>query len=102
MKIIIMPLANDEVCVCGRCIREKRAASYTDMATAVRRTWAAEKIDGIKTYYIYGRRAGIEFPTEYREVIEDSCIYPEGFEIPVNELGSTNVRRKKAPFAIDD
>ena len=47
-----MPLANDEVCVCGRCKREGRASSYTNMATAVRRTWAAEKIEGIKTYYI--------------------------------------------------
>lgn len=102
MKIIIMPLANDEVCVCGRCKREGRAASYTDMGTAVRRTWAAEKIEGIKTYYIYGRRTGIEFPTEYRDVVEDSCIYPEGFEIPENEKGSTNVRKKRAPFAIDD
>ena len=102
MKIIIMPLANDEVCVCGRCKRENRTASYTAMGTAVRRTWAAEKIEGIKTYYIYGRRAGIEFPTEFRDVVEDSCIYPEGFEIPKNEIGSTNVRRKRLPFAIDD
>ena len=102
MKIIIMPLANDEVCICGRCRNAGRARSYTDMATAVRRPWAAEKIEGIKTYYIYGRRPGVEFPTEYRDVIEDSCIYPEGFEIPKNEIGFTNVRRKRAPFVIDD
>jgi hypothetical protein len=100
MKIAVVVLANDDVCVCGRCIKAGRATSYTDMLTSVRRTWASEQVDGVKIFYIYGHRMGTDFPddVEYRDVVEDACIYEE--EPPPG--ANTNVRRKRRPFAIDD
>jgi hypothetical protein len=100
MKIAVVVLANDDICVCGRCTKEGRASSYTDMVTAVRRTWASKVPEGVKVFYIYGHRAGTDFPddAEYRDVIEDSCIYDK--TPPPN--ASTNVRSKRYPFAIDD
>ena len=100
MKIAVVVLSNDDVCVCGRCTKDGRASSYTDMVTAVRRTWASQQVDGVKVFYIYGHRPGTDFPeeSEYRDVVEDSCIY----EGQPPEDASTNVRRKRHPFAIDD
>ena len=64
MKIVVMTLANDEVCICGRCQKDGRSRSYTPMIEAIRKTWAAQKVEGIKPYYIYCRREGIEFPPD--------------------------------------
>jgi len=97
MKIVVMTLANDEVCVCGRCSRpggDGGARSYKYMIDAIRNTWASEEVDGVKCFYIYGHRDGIEFPdnAEWRDVDERSCLGP----------GQEAVTRKRAPFAIGD
>jgi len=97
MKIVVMTLANDEVCVCGRCTRpggDGGARSYKYMIDAIRNTWASEEVDGVKCFYIYGHRDGIEFPdnAEWRDVDERSCLGP----------GQEAITRKRAPFAIGD
>jgi hypothetical protein len=98
MKIVVMTLANDEVCVCGRCTRpggDGSGRSYKPMIDAIRDTWAAQEVEGVKCFYIYGHRDGIEFPEDstWRDVDERSC-FPDDDE--------KAVMRKRAPFAIGD
>jgi len=97
MKIIVLVLANDEVCVCGRCTREGGdggGRSYKSMIEAIRNTWASDPPEGVKVYYIYGHRDGIDFPadSEYREV--DETYWPDNVR--------QDVTKKKGPFAIED
>jgi hypothetical protein len=98
MKIVVMTLANDEVCVCGRCTRadgDGGGRAYKPMIDAIRDTWAAEEVEGVKCFYIYGHRAGIEFPEDavWRDVDERSC-FPDDDEKAVT--------RKRVPFAVGD
>jgi len=103
MKIAILQLANDEVCVCGRCTRpggDGGARSYKPMIQAMRETWAAEEVEGVKVYYIYGHREGVDFPEDSEMIESHERYWPygsagEGFE-PVD------VQEKRAPFAIGD
>ncbi len=64
MKIVVLTLANDEVCICSRCQRDGRTRAYSEMITAIRKTWAAEEVEGVKKYYIYGHREGVDFPKD--------------------------------------
>ncbi len=100
MKIIVLTLANDEICVCGRCINEGRKSSYTPMVKSVRETWGAADIEGIKVYYIYGHRQGIEFPSDSKRIATTEKYWPDGgaedgFEPKI-------VNSKRHPFAIED
>jgi len=66
MKIIVLCLANDE-------------NGYDQMVKACRNTWGSISAEGLKIYYIYGHRNGIE-KQDQTFAIED-CIYsptPEG------------------------
>lgn len=66
MKIIVLCLANDE-------------NGYDQMVKACRNTWGSTSIEGMKIYYLYGHRKGIE-KQDQTFAIED-CIYsptPEG------------------------
>ena len=97
MKIAVLVLANDEFCVCGRCTKEGGdggGRSYKPMIEAIRNTWASSPPDGVKVYYIYGHREGIEFPddAEYREVNE--TYWPDNQKQVVT--------KKRFPFAIED
>tara|TARA_A100001515_G_scaffold59201_1_gene46765 strand:- start:3688 stop:4581 length:894 start_codon:yes stop_codon:yes gene_type:complete len=104
MKIVVLTLANDEVCVCGRCTGKGNSLtnpaldgggrSYKPMIEAIRNTWAYNPPEGIKTYYIYGHRKGIEFPkdSKYRETEE--TYWPNNVR--------KDVTSKRYPFAIDD
>ena len=100
MKIIVLTLANDEVCVCGRCINDGRKSSYTPMVKSVRETWSAADVDGVKVYYIYGHRKGIDFPNDSENIITTEKYWPDGgaedgFEPKI-------VKSKRHPFAIED
>ena len=100
MKIIVLTLANDEVCVCGRCIREKRQSSYTDMIRAMRQTWAAEPVDGVKVYYIYGHREGVEFPADSRIRETRETYWPDGGA--EDGFEPHKITSKKYPFTVGD
>lgn len=100
MKIAVMVLSNDEVCVCARCSRDKRSGNYADMVQAVRDTWASKEVPGVKVFYIYGHRTGITFPEESETIVTTEQYWPhgsagEGFSPEI-------VKSKKAPFAIGD
>ena len=100
MKIVVMTLANDEVCICGRCQKDGRSRSYTPMIEAIRKTWAAQKVEGIKPYYIYGRREGIEFPPDSKTIETDETYWPGKSK---SEGGMPqHVTEKREPFAIED
>lgn len=97
MKVAVLVLANDEVCVCGRCTRiggDGGGGNYKSMITAIRRTWAAYTPENFKVFYNYGHREGIEFPedSKYRKTTE--TYWPNDIEQIVHE--------KRYPFAIDD
>jgi hypothetical protein len=100
MKIVVMTLANDEICICGRCKKDGRANSYTPMIEAIRKTWAGQDVEGFKSYYIYGRREGVEPPPGLPMIKTDETYWPgksagEG-GIPLK------VTEKRAPFAVND
>ena len=103
MKIVILQLANDEVCVCSRCTRpggDGGGRAYKPVIQAMRETWAAEEVEGVKIYYIYGHREGIEFPQDSPMIESHERYWPygsagDGFE-PVD------IDKKRAPFAIGD
>ena len=100
MKIIVLTLANDEICVCGRCLKEGRKSSYTAMIDTMRETWASSPPPNIKIYYIYGHRKGIEFPTDSKIRKTYEKYWPDGgaedgFEPQI-------VKSKRYPFAIED
>jgi len=97
MKIVVLVLANDETCICGRCTRDGGdggGRSYKPMIDAIRNTWASNPPDDVKVYYIYGHRDGIDFPPdlEYREV--DETYWPDNVR--------QDVSKKRRPFAIED
>ena len=97
MKIAVLVLANDEVCICGRCTKEGGdggGRSYKPMIEAIRNTWASSPPPDVKVYYIYGHREGVEFPknSKYREV--DETYWPDNKRL--------DVTRKRYPFAIGD
>ena len=82
MKIAVLVLANDETCICNRCTKEGGdggGRSYKPMIEAIRNTWAGDLPAGVKVYYIYGHRDGVEFPTDskYREVDETLAVIPK-------------------------
>ena len=100
MKIVVLILANDEICTCGKCIREGRASSYTPMVKACRDTWASNFSENIKYYYIYGHRKGIDFPIDSKEFETMETYWPNGGP----RIGGKpqNVLKKLNPFAIGD
>jgi len=100
MKIIVLTLANDEICVCQRCINEGRRSSYTPMVKAVRETWGSANVDGVKFYYIYGHRKGIEFPNDSKKIITTEKYWPDGGA--EDGFKPKIVNSKRYPFAIDD
>jgi len=103
MKTIVLQLANDEVCVCARCTRpggDGGGGDYKRMIQAMRETWAENPPGGIKVYYIYGHRDGVEFPKNSKYMKSKERYWPygsagEGFS-PVD------VENKRVPFAIED
>ena len=100
MKIIVLALANDAVCVCARCERDKRSGNYADMVKACRQTWASNDLEEVKVYYIYGHRDGISFPDNSKKIKTQEIYWTngsagEGFDPVI-------VEEKRKPFAIDD
>lgn len=100
MKIAVLVLANDEVCVCNRCSRDKRSGNYADMIKAVRETWANHQVEGVKVFYIYGHRMGVSFPPDSNKIITKEIYWPHGGAGDGHK--PVIVEQKKAPFAIDD
>ena len=99
MKIAVLVLANDDVCVCSRCKRAGRARAAAPMIDAVRKTWAAEKVSDVKVYYLYGHRKGIEFPLDSKYIKSDETYWP----ISKGEGGTgVHIEEKRSPFAIGD
>jgi len=99
MKVAVLALANDETCICGRCIRDGRANSYIPMVEAVRNTWGKDPPDGFKVFFIYGHRDGIDFPDNSRYIFSNETYWP----VSRSEGGQgVNINKKRAPFAIDD
>ena len=100
MKIVTLTLANDEVCICSRCKREGRANPYSLMIDAVRKTWASQAVDGVKNYYIYGHRNGIEFPKDSPTVETYERYWPDGGAGDGHK--PVDVYEKRKVFAIGD
>tara|TARA_R110000851_G_scaffold37963_1_gene97703 strand:- start:153 stop:911 length:759 start_codon:yes stop_codon:yes gene_type:complete len=70
------------------------------MIRAIRRTWASEDVEGVKKYYIYGHREGIEFPEESELIESRERYWPNG---GAGDGGAPlDVERKRKAFAIDD
>jgi len=100
MKIVVLTLANDEVCICSRCRRDGRTRAYSEMITAIRKTWAAEEVEGIKKYYIYGHREGVEFPKDSAIINSKERYWPDG---AAGDGGKPHdVEQKRKAFAIGD
>ena len=99
MKLAVLILANDEICVCSRCIADGRSSSYTNMVKACRETWAAAD-EETEVFYIYGHRDGIKFPVDTPTIKSNERYWPNGGAgdgfLPVD------ITEKLAPFAIDD
>ena len=99
MKIAVLILANDEICVCNRCKRAGRRRSYTPMVQACRDTWAIpdEEVD---VFYIYGHRNGIDFPEDGKKIKSNERYWPDGGAgdgfLPLD------ITEKNAPFATGD
>ena len=101
MKIVTMTLANDEVCICGRCRGgDGGARSYGPMIEAIRNTWAAQEVDGVKNYYIYGHREGVDFPEDSEMIEADERYWPNGGAGDGAE--PVDVDKKRKVFAIGD
>jgi len=99
MKIAVLALANDEVCVCSRCQKDGRANSYVPMVEAMRKTWAGIDDEDIKVFYIYGHREGIEFPDNSKYIFSNETYWP----VSRSEGGEgVNIVKKRSPFAIGD
>jgi len=100
MKIVTLTLANDEICICSRCQKDGRSRSYTHMINAIRETWAAEEVEGVKNFFIYGHRKGIDFPENSKIINSKERYWPNGGAgdgvLPVD------VETKRKAFAIDD
>jgi hypothetical protein len=99
MKLAVLVLANDEICVCSRCIAAGRRSSYTKMVKACRETWAVPDED-TEVFYIYGHRDGINFPVDAPTIKSNERYWPDGGAgdgfLPLD------ITEKFAPFAIED
>ena len=103
MKVIVLQLANDEVCVCNRCTNpagDGGAGDYKRMIQAMRETWASEAVDGVEVYYIYGHREGISFPENSKIIKSKERYWPDGSA--GDGFAPKDVEQKRAPFAIGD
>lgn len=100
MKIIVLTLANDEVCVCSRCKRDGRKKNYRQMVEANRKTWASQEIEGVKVYYIYGHRKGVTFPSNSKKTISNERYWPDGGA--GDGFKPLDIVEKLSPFAIGD
>ncbi len=74
MKILIGVLANDE-------------GGYGKMVEACRETCYSDIPDDVEVFYIYGRRAGVETPDDYR--LEGDCFYNNSSESRNNLIYKT-------------
>ena len=99
MKIAVLVLSNDDVCVCSRCERAKRSNSFAPMVKSIRETWGSSKVDGIDVYYLYGHRDGVEFKEDTGYIKTDERYWP----IPKGDGGTpVDITKKRKPFLIDD